>query len=328
VDVQCLPSLPYPAGLLANLDPRLPRRLERAGYHALLQDELAHPALFRANSGLRKRLRCPLLAVVHHLRCREPYQSRLLRPVFEGVERRYLQSVDALVLASRHAADCSRQLLSGLPEHVLAPPGADHAGPAAEPEIVSRRCGEPGPLKLLFVGHVTPRKGLLPALRSLTKVRDLPWELHVAGDLRSAPRYAKTARRRMEQWGLADRARLLGRVADEQLRRLYRECHLLFMPFAYEGYGIVLLEAMAAGLPVLARQGCGTAEIVRHGENGFLLAPGDLDGAAARLRELSGDRERLAAMGHAAREAFLRHPTWERSMARVERFLVSLAGQA
>jgi len=324
VDVESLPFRSYPGSLPANLDPRLPRRLARGGHDLLLQDELAHAALFTANPAIKQKARCPVVPIVHHLFCCEPEQSPLLAPLRHRMERRYLRTADALVLASRHAEQCCRGLLSGLPEHVLAPPGADHIGPAVTPEHVSRRSDEPGPLKLLFVGNVSARKGLIPALRSLAEIRDTAWELHVAGDLRSAPRYAKAARRCLEQLGLSDRVRLQGRVSDHELRRLYRESHALYMPFAYEGYGIVFLEAMASGLPVLARRGCGAAEIVRHGESGFLLAPEDLDGTAARIRELAGDRERLLAMSHAAREAFLRHPSWEQSMGQVERFLAAL----
>jgi len=324
VNVESLPLRSYTGSLPVNLDLRLSRRLARGGYHILLQDELAHVALFAANPAIRKRLRCPVVPVVHHLFCCEPEQNPLLAPLRRWIERRYLGTADALVLASRHAAECARDLLTGLPEHVLAPPGADHTGPAVKPELVSSRSREPGPLKLLFVGHVSARKGLIPALHSLAQIRDTAWELHVAGDTSRDPRYVKKARQYVRKWGLSDRVRFRGRVTDSHLQWLYRECHVLYMPYAYEGYGIVFLEAMAAGLPVLARQGCGAAEIVRHGESGFLIAPGDLDGAAVRIRELAEDRERLPAMSHVAREAFLRHPSWEQSMGRVEGFLSEL----
>ena len=324
VDVVNLPFRSYAGSLPANLDPRLPRRLARGGYDLLLQDELAHAALFAANPAIRKRLRCPVVPVVHHLFCCEPGQSPLLTPLRRRVERRYLRTADALVLASRHAEQCCRSLLSELPEYVLAPPGADHAGAAAGPEIISNRGRDSDPLKLLFVGNVTARKGLLPALRSLALIPEIAWELHVAGDTRSDPRYMKKARQRVRKWGLSDRVHFRGRVSDSRLQRLYRECHAMYMPYAYEGYGIVFLEALAAGLPVLARQGCGAEEIVRHGENGYLFSPADMDGPATRISELTRYRQRLETMGLAAREAFLRHPSWEQSMDCVEQFLAGL----
>jgi len=174
------------------------------------------------------------------------------------------------------------------------------------------------------VGNVTPRKGLLAALHSLARIPETRWKLDVAGDTRRDPRYTQRIRRFLTQQGLNDRVSLLGRVPDDELDRLYRQSHVLYMPFAYEGYGIVFLEALASGLPVLARQGCGAEEIVSHGENGFLFASGDVDGPAARINELARGRGRLASMGFAAREAFLRHPTWEQSMGRVEGFLAGL----
>jgi glycosyltransferase involved in cell wall biosynthesis len=324
VDVESLPLRSYTGSLPANLDPRLPRRLANGGYDLLLQDELAHAALFAANPAIKRKVRCPVVPIVHHLFCCEPEGSPLLGPLWRRVERRYLRTADAMILASRHAKQCCRDLLSELPEHVVAPPGADHAGPAASPESVSARSKESGPLRLLFVGNISARKGILPTLSSLARIPDTPWELRLAGDTRRDPRSTERIRRFLRRHGLRDRVRLLGRVPDVELGRLYRESHVLCMPFAFEGYGIVFLEAMAAGLPVLARRGCGAEEIVRHGENGYLFDPADTGGPASRIRELARDRERLASMGLAAREAFLRHPTWERSMGQVEGFLAGL----
>jgi glycosyltransferase involved in cell wall biosynthesis len=100
---------------------------------------------------------------------------------------------------------------------------------------------------------------------------------------------------------------------------------LLCMPFAYEGFGMATLEVQAFGVPVLGSSAGATPDLVRHGENGLLVPPGDVPGAAAAIRALHGDRPRLAAMGAAARCAFEAHPTWEDSMARIARFLETLA---
>jgi glycosyltransferase involved in cell wall biosynthesis len=97
------------------------------------------------------------------------------------------------------------------------------------------------------------------------------------------------------------------------------------MPFAYEGFGMATLEAQAFGLPVVGSSAGATPDLVRHGENGLLVAPGDRQGLAEALQALHGDRGRLANMSAAALRRFAAHATWEQSMRRIARFLENLA---
>ena len=68
MEVISIPWRPYARGLLDNLSPALFRRLRRAAFDLLLEDELAHPSLFHLNRRLRRRVSYPLVAIVHHLR--------------------------------------------------------------------------------------------------------------------------------------------------------------------------------------------------------------------------------------------------------------------
>jgi hypothetical protein len=124
VEVISLPWRSYPLGLLDNLRPGLGRRLRQAPWDALLQDELAHPSLFRLNRWLRPRVSYPIIAIVHHLRCREvhpPWQNRF----FRLIERQYLTSVDGYICVSETTrADVAALAGNGRPV-VLAPPGGD-----------------------------------------------------------------------------------------------------------------------------------------------------------------------------------------------------------
>jgi glycosyltransferase involved in cell wall biosynthesis len=85
------------------------------------------------------------------------------------------------------------------------------------------------------------------------------------------------------------------------------ECHLLLHCRPDEPFGIVLIEAMSLGLPVVAPLGGGPCEIVDDGKTGRLFAPGDVEVAAAAVRELLTDRRRAAAMGTAGRERVCSH---------------------
>src|SRR4051794_34921828 len=96
------------------------------------------------------------------------------------------------------------------------------------------------------------------------------------------------------------------------------------MPSAPESHPIVYLEAMSYGLPVLASTASDPAAMIEHGENGFLVAPGDADALAGHLRLRLTDRERVAGMGLAARRFYAARPTWEESMEQVREFLLRL----
>jgi glycosyltransferase involved in cell wall biosynthesis len=84
---------------------------------------------------------------------------------------------------------------------------------------------------------------------------------------------------------------------------------------------------MGFGLPAIASTAGAAGEIVTHGENGFLVEPGDPLSLAACLELLLQDRPRLAGMGQAALRRFHQHPTWEQSGARIRAFLLSLISQ-
>jgi glycosyltransferase involved in cell wall biosynthesis len=93
------------------------------------------------------------------------------------------------------------------------------------------------------------------------------------------------------------------------------------MPYAYEGFGIAILEAMAFGLPAIGCREGGAAETIRHGTNGFLLQPGDLAGLAPLLTKLHRNREELLHMALAARQTYVSGPTWQDSVNAIDRFL-------
>ncbi|MHC4472085.1 MAG: glycosyltransferase family 4 protein [Planctomycetota bacterium] len=104
-------------------------------------------------------------------------------------------------------------------------------------------------------------------------------------------------------------ARLKGGAAVEVVRgpveETLRKASVLVLPSVSDGFGLVVPEAFAAGLPVVVTDRCGAAEIVREGENGFVIPSRDPHAVAERLRLLADDPERRAAMGAAARETAL-----------------------
>jgi glycosyltransferase involved in cell wall biosynthesis len=177
---------------------------------------------------------------------------------------------------------------------------------------------------VLFVGRLTPHKGLdrlitaLPAGATLT----------VAGTVghdRKPPESDYPALLRRLAHGR--QVRFTGPVADADLPALFRGAAVFALPSVeYTCYGrhvrisellgLSMLEAMASGLPVVASRIGGVPEIVRDGETGFLVSPGDIDELRDRLALLLGDPALAADMGRRAREVVLERFTWEHCAAR------------
>ena len=337
VEIVSLPWRSYPAHLADNFSLRLYRRLRELSVDILLQDELNHPSLALVNRRLRRlRPRYPLISIVHHLRSSEQHPRRLL-PLYRAVERCYLRTVDGFIFNSRTTRQAVAELREESEEErgerenfiplrgVIAYPAADHLpvpDDGAAQRLICARQSDTGPLRILFVGNLIARKGLHHLIDALCRLPQADWRLDVVGDDGVDSAYAAALRRQIGAARLEDNIRLHGRVSDSELAQQYSAAHLLAV-LSYEGFGIVYLEAMAFGLPVLASVDGGGGEIVRHGVNGFLVEPTDADGIAAHLSALAGDRERLAALGRNARQRFDSHPRWGDSAAAIREFLAT-----
>ena len=114
---------------------------------------------------------------------------------------------------------------------------------------------------------------------------------------------------------------LLGTLSPPELAARLRQSHLLAVPSSYEGFGIVYLEAMRFGLPVIAGDAGGPREIVSHGVTGFLVPPEDAAALARGLASLLPNRDLLVRLSLAALAQTASHPTWEGSAAKVREFL-------
>jgi glycosyltransferase involved in cell wall biosynthesis len=322
VDLLSLPWRNYTAHLRDNVRMAWAQQIAAAGYNLLLQDELNHPSLFLLNRFLRPWLRCPIITIVHHLRSREDHPAHLMG-IYRAVERHYLRSVDGFVYNSH----TTRQIVEGeigtAKPNVVAYPAADHRHPpsrAAVNHALASRLHANGPLQLLFVGNLIARKGLHTVLDALARLGTQGWELHVVGSLAVDPDYSRAMQHRANTLSLASRITWHGRASDDALEKLFAHCDLLVMP-AYEGFGIVFLEAMAYGLPVLASNVGAAAELIRPGVNGDLVPHNDDFALAAKLQQLAANRVQLANLAFHTRQRYEQHPTWTESMSKASSWL-------
>jgi len=213
-------------------------------------------------------------------------------------ERAVLAAAAAVVTTS---AWTRRRLagLYGLPVdrmHV-ARPGVDAAGLGP---------GSPTGDALLCVAAVTRDKGHDVLLDGLATTTDLSWRLACVGSLDRDPAFAEDVRRRARHAALRDRVDFVGPRSGVELDRAYTGADLLVLASHAETYGMVVAEALARGVPVLAADVGGVTEALGHGEDGtrpgLLVAPGDPAALGAALRDWLGDAELRGRLRRAARE--------------------------
>ena len=208
---------------------------------------------------------------------------------------------------------------------VVAFPAGDRLGKGLAPKDIAARSRKTGPLRVIFLGNVIPRKGLHVLIQALALLPKNTWRLTVAGSLDMDPAYAAAIQHQVRTGGHVEQVRFLGPLAEAELAENLRRHHVLALPSFYEGFGIVYLEGMGFGLPSVGSTAGAASEIITHQVDGFLAPPGDVQALSGFLRELAQDRDRLAVMGLAALERFNRHGTWGDTGAQIRDFLVDVS---
>jgi glycosyltransferase involved in cell wall biosynthesis len=181
---------------------------------------------------------------------------------------------------------------------------------------------------LLSVAAVTRDKGhdvLIDALATLT---DLTWRCRCLGSLGRESEYAEAMRRRTLAEGLGERLRFVGSATGADLDRAYAAADLLVLASRAETYGMVVTEALARGLPVVAADVGGVAEALGQDSSGsrpgLLVPPGDPAALAEALRRWLGDPDLRARLGRSARERRRSLRAWSATVSTVASVLSGL----
>jgi glycosyltransferase involved in cell wall biosynthesis len=171
--------------------------------------------------------------------------------------------------------------------------------------------------RLLCVGAVAPHKGQDVLVEALSGLRDVPWRCTVLGPLDREPRFVDRLQRQIADTGLADRVELTGPCDAE---RQYAHADLLVLPSRLEAYGMVVTEALAAGLPVVASDAGGVREALGTtpgGDPGLLVPPGDAGALRSALATWLGDRALRQRLRRAAEERRRGLEGWAATTAKV-----------
>jgi glycosyltransferase involved in cell wall biosynthesis len=316
VEVFSLPPRSFLGRLADNVAAGWQKNIAAAQLDVLLQDEASHPALLNLNRRLRgARL---IISIAHRLR-----GSETDSPLHRWIERRYLVSVAGFICTSEATQRAINQLLDrpGSGRSVVISPGGDRFDPIDAKSLIRQRANEPGPLRLVFVGDVIKRTGLLILLEALLKLPAGLCQLTVVGDTNLDALYMRVVYHLFAVTHLTG-VTLAGVVSDAELAGLFVNSHVLVVPAEYDGFGTSFLEGMGFGLPAIGSTLGGAREIIDNEVNGYLVPPNDPTALAQRLETLASDRGKLARMSLAAYEGFAAQPGWEESMARVRQTLV------
>ncbi|HWZ83129.1 MAG TPA: glycosyltransferase [Terriglobales bacterium] len=285
---------------------RLRRPAERL--HTLTPIDVihAHGALPCGDAALRlsEMLGIPFVVTVHGLDAFSTKQvAGWAGALCEKVSRRVYRAARRVIGVSQHvcdevqrgtdglAASASKVVYNGV-DSLLFALGVD-SDPTPDPEQAV----------VLTVGNLIPTKGHELLLRSLAALRPefsaLTWE--VIGDGPELNRIRELA----ERLGLMANIRFRGRQNRATVAEAFRRCTVFALPSSYEGLGCVYLEAMASGKAAIGCLGQGIEEVIRHGENGWLIRADAGEELMEGLCVLLRDASRRARIGKAARDTIL-----------------------
>jgi len=205
--------------------------------------------------------------------------------------RRFFNRIDGLVAVSPAARDYVNQYF---PAHYTVIPNGIDVARFASPDVEPLPQYQDGRQNILFVGRMEKRKGLKYLLRAFPIVKEAcpQARLIVVGEGRLREGFQQA----IAESGLPDVV-FTGFVSAEELPRYHRTAHVFCAPATgFESFGIVLLEAMAAGLPVVASDIVGFRQVIAHGEEGLLVTPRDPAELARALILLLRNEELCDAM--------------------------------
>lgn len=297
-----------------RLDPSYPHPTDEALGHTrsllagceddalVLVDGLAFGAM--SGEAERERDRLRLVALVHHPLAYETGMEPESARVLEASERRALACARLVVVTSRATVHSLAPYAVPRDRIVVAEPGTD-AGPIARGSVSSR-------MQLLCVASVTPRKGYEVLIRALGELKALDWQLTCVGSLDRAPDTAARVRRLADDFGLGARITFVGELGEAEVSECYNAADLFVLPTFHEGYGMVVAEAIARGLPVVSTPTGAIPELLAD-RAGLLVPVADIPALANALRRVLTDVELRARLVAGARDMRERLPSWQQT---------------
>ncbi len=338
VHIPAGPEYPLPKPELVGHIPTFASEIQRWAAEKQIHYDLIHSHYWMSGIAaglLKKAWNAPILQMFHTLGL---MKNRIAQSPAEiegeyriNGEHQVMQEVDRIIAATQ-AEEAQLEFLYHVPHEKISiiPPGVDigrfYPIPMDEAkEVIGQgKC----PRLLLFVGRIEPLKGVDTLIRALAILRRNGamdhecYSLAIIGGEPDAPPEDMTAEMARLQslcreLGLDDLVVFLGKRAQETLPYYYSAAEILIMPSHYESFGMVALEAMACGTPVVASQVGGLAFLVQDGITGFVVPGGDPEALSKTLEKLIRDPALREKLGSQAAE-YARFYSWDKIANRIK----------
>ncbi len=253
-------------------------------------------------------------------------------------EKRVLKCAHRLIVATEAEKAQLQWLYKGdLQKMRVVPPGVDvsHFYPIPKDEARQFIGLSPNQRMVLFVGRIEPLKGVDTLIRAMSclKFQNVGRPVYLAiigGEPEASPEEMTAEMARLQQLCddlcVGQTVIFLGKRAQDTLPYYYSAAEVVVMPSFYESFGMVALEAMACGTPVIASQVGGLAFLVKDGETGFTVPEGDPSALTDKLVLLLSDHELRERMGNCAAE-YAQAYDWQKIAGRIVSVYSELAGQ-
>jgi glycosyltransferase involved in cell wall biosynthesis len=326
----------YPAPSQADLQWTANAFAKLSRKAVLMVDGLAYGAM---PPDVIERAPCPIIALVHHPLCLETGLSEARQAELRTSEVLALSLARSVIATSAATARTLIDEFGVLGERItVAMPGTDRPpsvvrilpplakAPRRRKSTTSQpKSTTPVPVQMLSVGSIVPRKGYDVLVKALDRLRNVPeWRLTIAGATDRSPETTSALLAQIMYSNCWDRVRLAGPMSEQALAELYSSSDIFVMSSLYEGYGMVLAEAMARGLPIVCTTGGAAADTVPDSA-GIKVPPGDetaLTQAIDRVLRDAALRQHLANGSLAAGQAL---PRWEDTTATIAAVIKELA---
>jgi mannosyltransferase len=232
------------------------------------------------------------------------------------ITRALIRRMDAIIATSERSASYLKRDATVIPHGV----DTDRYAPPADRAVAFSEAGLPGRYAIGCFGRVRAQKGtdLFVAAMCALLPKYPDFSAVIVGSVTPDQRgFLRGLEARVAQAGLGERVRFLGELPIDEVPRWYQRILIYCFTSRNEGFGLTLLEAMAAGVALVASRAGSAERLVTDGETGVLVPPGEVGALIAALEPLMRDPERAAEMGRKARARVMAEFSVDAEVARI-----------
>ncbi|SHE50426.1 Glycosyltransferase involved in cell wall bisynthesis [Arenibacter palladensis] len=233
-----------------------------------------------------------LICIHHHYNFLT--QVGIKRVIIKFLEIKFLKLFHCVIIPSKYVKSLSEQFLEKSKIHLLEI-GFDKNTNSLQNKTTHN--------KLLYVGTIEKRKGIHLLLEALNQVKG-EYELNIIGKYVPNDQYYLSLIDMLKRFKLEKKVFFRGRVSDQDLHSYYSNSSLFVFPSLHEGYGMVLIEAMSYGLPVIAFNNSSMPYIIQNNQNGYLIEDKNTSEFGIRINELLRSPEKLELFNRNALSTF------------------------